>query len=70
MYLILSAGLRMLKKMKKNPFTIIIMGATFTAMVTLSLLAVKFSTIFYILIGGIAGVVMYLIKRAKKEGER
>ena len=69
-YLILSAGLRMLKKMKKNPFTIIIMGATFTAMVTLSLLAVKFSTIFYILIGGIAGVVMYLIKRAKKEGER
>ena len=69
-YLILSAGLRMLKKMKKNPFTLIIMGATFTAMVTLSLLAVKFSTIVYILIGGIAGVVMYLIRRAKKEGER
>ena len=69
-YLILSAGFRMLKKMKKNPFTLIIMGATFTAMVTLSLLAVKFSTIFYILIGGIAGVVMYLIKRARKEGKR
>ena len=69
-YLILSAGLRMLKKMKKSVFNVIAVSATFTVMVVLSILAVKFSTIFYILISGIAGVVIYLIGRARKEGEK
>ena len=67
-YLILSAGLRMLKKMKKSVFNVIAVSATFTVMVVLSILAAKFSTIFYILISGIAGVVIYLIGRARKEG--
>ena len=69
-YLILSAGLRMLKKMKKSVFNVIAVSTTFTVMVVLSILAVKFSTIFYILIFGIAGVVIYLIGRARKEGEK
>ena len=69
-YLILSAGLRMLKKMKKSVFNVIAVSATFTVMVVLSILAAKFSTIFYILISGIAGVVIYLIGRARKEGEK
>ena len=67
-YLIFSAGLKMLKKMKKSVFNLVAVSATFVAMVTLSILAVKFSTIFYILIFGIAGVVIYLIGRARKEG--
>ena len=67
-YLIFSAGLKMLKKMKKSVFNLVAASATFVAMVTLSILAVKFSTIFYILIFGIAGVVIYLIGRARKEG--
>ena len=58
----------MLKKMKKSVFNLVAVSATFVAMVTLSILAVKFSTIFYILIFGIAGVVIYLIGRARKEG--
>ena len=69
-YLIFSAGLKMLKKMKKSVFNLVAVSATFVAMVTLSILAVKFSTIFYILIFGIAGVVIYLIGRARKEGEK
>ena len=69
-YLIFSAGVKMLKKMKKSVFNLIAMSVTFVAMVTLSILAVKFSTIFYILIFGIAGVVVYLIGRARKEGEK
>ena len=69
-YLILSAGLRMLKKMKKSVFNVIAVSATFTVMVVLSILAVKFSTIFYILISGIAGVVIYLIGRARKEAKK
>ena len=69
-YLIFSAGLKMLKKMKKSVFNLVAASATFVAMVTLSILAVKFSTIFYILIFGIAGVVIYLIGRARKEGEK
>ena len=68
-YLILSAGLKMLKQMKKSPFHIVIISATIVYMVTLSVLAVKFSTIFYIMISGIAGVIVYLLEKLKKEVE-
>ena len=60
-YLILSAGLKMLKQMKKTAFNIIIILITLICMVVLSLFAVKFSTIFYILISGVFGVVVYFL---------
>ena len=66
-YLILSAGLRMLKQMKKTAFNVIIISATVICMVVLSLFAVKFSTIFYILISGAFGVVVYFLGKLKKE---
>ena len=66
-YLILSAGLKMLKQMKKTEFNIIIVLITLICMVVLSLFAVKFSTIFYILISGAFGVVVYLLGKLKKE---
>ena len=66
-YLILSAGLRMLKQMKKTAFNIIIISATIICMVVLSLFAVKFSTIFYILISGTLGVVVFLLGKLGKE---
>ena len=66
-YLILSAGLKMLKQMKKTAFNIIIILITLICMVVLSLFAVKFSTIFYILISGALGVVVYFLGRLKKE---
>ena len=66
-YLILSAGVRMLKQMKKKAFNVTVVTLTLVCMVTLSLFAVKFSTILYILISGAAGVLIYLIERLRKE---
>ena len=66
-HLILSAGLKMLKQMKKTEFNIIIILITLICMVVLSLFAVKFSTIFYILISGAFGVVVYFLGKLKKE---
>jgi len=66
-YLILTAGLKMLKQMKKSAFNVIIISMTLICMVVFSLFAVKFSTIFYILISGICGVVVYLIGKVRRE---
>ncbi len=65
-YLILSAGVRMLRKMNRTPFNIIIVSAVTVAMVTLSILAVSFSSIFYILISGTLGVILYLVTTARR----
>ncbi len=66
-YLILSAGLKMLKQMKKTPFNITVISITIICMVTFSVIAVKFSTIFYILISGACGVAVYLLGKLRKE---
>lgn len=66
-YLILTAGLKMLKQMKKTAFNVIIISITLICTVIFSLFAVKFSTIFYILISGICGVVVYLIGKVRRE---
>ena len=55
-FLILSAGLKMLKKIKKTPFTLLVMALTFTCMLTFSIFAVNFSSILYILISGSVGL--------------
>ena len=66
-FLIFSAGLKMLKKMKKNPFTLSVSSATFLCMLLFSLFAVSFSSIFYILISGSLGLLIYSIGYYKKE---
>ncbi len=66
-YLILTAGLKMLKQMKKDAFNMIIVSIVLVCMIVLSLLAVKFSTIFYILISGACGVAVYLLGKIRKE---
>ena len=66
-YLILTAGLKMLKQMKKTPFNMIIISITLICMIVFSLFAVKFSTIFYILISGACGVAVYLLCKIRKE---
>ena len=62
-YLILSAGIKMLKKLKigKNPVAIIMLVLTMGCLIAFSLFAINFSTIFYILIGGTVGLIIYLI---------
>ena len=66
LYLILSAGLRMLKKMEKTPFACAVLLLTLIGMVTLTLFSVKLSTIVYILTGGTAGVALWLIRRLRR----
>ena len=70
-FLIFSAGFKMLRKIKKNAFNITVMALTFTAMVTFSLFSVSFSSIFYILIFGLVGLLVYTVEylRDKKSGE-
>ena len=64
-YLILSAGLRMLKKMKRTPFSVTAVTVTVILMLTCTLLSVKLSTIVYILAGGGMGVILWLVRRAR-----
>ena len=66
-YLILTAGLKMLKQMKKTTFNMIIISITLICMIVFSLFAVKFSTIFYILISGVCGVAVYLLGKIRKK---
>lgn len=61
-YLIFSAGFKMLKKMKKTPKNIITVVTVSLVMLTFSVLSVNFSSIFYILICGTVGVALYLLK--------
>ena len=68
-YLIFNAGLKMLRKMKKTPLSVALVCVTGAAMIALSLFAVKFSTVFYILIGAAIGIFVYLIQRVRARGE-
>ena len=68
-WLILSAGLKMLRQMKKTVFNILILSAVILCMVSFSVFSVNFSTIFYILISGGIGLFMYLIGLLRKRKE-
>lgn len=69
-YLILSAGLKMLKNLQRNAFNIAVLAVVMAAMVGCSLAAVSFSSIYYILLCGAAGVLLYLLKKLRKEGTK
>lgn len=65
-FLILSAGLKMLKKIKKSFFNICIIILTLTCMVLFTLFGITFSSIFYIIISGTTGLFIYSIRYLKK----
>lgn len=67
-YLIFSAGVRMLKSLDKSPFATGILAAVMLVMVGLSLAGVSVSSILLILLSGAAGVAAWLIGR-RKEGK-
>lgn len=64
-FLILSAGLKMLKKIKKTAFNLVLLTATFACMLSFNLFAVSFSSIFYILISGSIGLFIYTARYIK-----
>ena len=65
-FLILKAGLTMLKKVERKPLPMICFGAVLTAMLAFELFSISFSTVFLILIGGCIGIFAYVLRRAKK----
>ncbi len=67
-YLIFTAGLKLLKQMKKNVFLIALLSLVIVAMVLCSVFAVNFSSIFYILICGTLGLAVYLFGLLRKRG--
>ena len=67
-YLIFSAGVRMLKSLDKSLFASGVLAAVMLVMVGLSLAGVSVSSILLILLSGAAGVAAWLIGR-RKEGK-
>ena len=67
-YLILSAGLKMLKEIEKTIWNILIIIGVMTAMIVCSLLAVSFSSIYYILICGVIGIAIHMVNKMKMHG--
>ena len=61
-FLILSAGLKMLKKIKKTAFHVAVFVAVTLSMIAFSLLGIDFSSILYILIAGIVGVMLCTLR--------
>ena len=68
-FLIFAAGFKMLKKMKKTAFGIAVSSVTLALMLVFSLFSVSFSSIFYILIAGSLGALIYAIGYIKGRGE-
>lgn len=69
-YLILSAGLKMLKTLEKEPLTYILFFSVLFLAILFSLLSISFSSIFFILLSGLVGLVSYslsLIKRKERK---
>lgn len=67
-YLIFSAGVRMLKALDKSPFATGVLAAVMLVMVGLLLAGVSVSSILLILLSGAAGVAAWLIGH-RKEGK-
>lgn len=61
-YLILSAGLRLLQSLQKTVLNTVLLLSVLVVMTVFSLLSIRFSSVFYILICGMAGVFLYLIR--------
>ena len=69
-FLILSAGFKMFKSLKKSAFNMIITFLTIICLVGVSVFAVDFSTIFFVLIGGVLGLVAYFISLIKNRKDK
>ncbi|MBE6757198.1 MAG: chromate transporter [Ruminococcaceae bacterium] len=60
-FLITRAGWDMFRKVKRRPLPLISFGTVLLLMILFDLFAVQFSSVFFILIGGIIGIVAYAL---------
>lgn len=68
-FVILRAGLRMLKKMPKTPLAIVLFALSGAVLFVAAILSVSFSSVYLILAGALVGIVSVLVLRGKG-GER
>ena len=68
-YLIASTGIRLFCGLGRDPLGRTLALVTAVALVALSLFSVRFSSVFFILIGGVVGVAAMLIRRARRGGD-
>lgn len=69
-FLILKTGVGMVKKMKKKPYPIIAFSTVFALMIIFELFAVSFSAIYFILTGGIMGILLYSVLNIDKKEDK
>ncbi len=69
-YLILSAGIKMLKKIKLNVLSTLVFSAVLILSVCFTLFSVKFSSVFFVLISGVCGLIFYFLESVKNKGEK
>ena len=69
-FLIFMAGVKMLKKMKKTVFNYVVLSMVGLCVILFSLFAVKFSTIYYILIVAAISLSIHLVTRTRKTAEK
>lgn len=70
-YLIISAGLRMFRALENTLLDKVILLSVFAVMTLFTLFSVNFSSVFYILISGVIGIAVYLVKKLRKgSGEK
>lgn len=69
-YLILSSGWKLLKTMEHTPFSLLLFGTVFSALLIFSLLSVRFSSVLYILLSALAGFFLYLIQKIRKGADK
>ncbi|MDO4828426.1 MAG: chromate transporter [Clostridia bacterium] len=67
-YLILTAGLDMLKSLRRDALSLVIFFCVLAVMTAFSIFSVGFSSIFYILISGLAGLTAYSLRRLSGKG--
>jgi len=67
-FLILKAGLAMLRKIKKRPLPLVLFGTAFVLMLVCELLALSFRTVLAILAGGFVGILSYALSQKPPEG--
>lgn len=69
-FLILRAGWGLFQKIEKRLIPRLTFGVVFALMILFDLLSVSFSSIWFILMGGVLGIVLYAVLSPKKEVER
>ena len=68
-FLILKTGLNMFIKMKKKLYPVIAFSVVFIMMLLFEVLQISFSAIYFILIGGLAGIILYSVLNVNKKEE-